>query len=245
MPWFDDIDPIRPQDTEFVSEGAMRFRELKRALIERLSTAYDGFPDDSTHQAGTPLLFPIASVMVGTDAQRPQVPTRQGHGWYSTDTGRLWIGNRDLQWQQVESGSATGGGPVVAPPPFISGIRLGTANWTSGAPINVTLTEIPLSEPAMRLRYIQMRVFPDDFLANNAIIHGVGSSLPVVHSGGNIPVYKIDGVVSLEDGGNRRYIARITQTPAISAGAELEISWSFWLGGALPIPPVPDDDEYY
>ena len=156
MPWFDDIDPIRPADTEFVSEGAMRFREMKRALIERLSTAYSGFPGENPDRAGELLLFPIVSVMVGAEAERPVTPVREGHGWFSTDTGRLWIGTQDLEWQQVidDGGPGTTEGFYYQPDELTRAERLGlpiivgrvipvTISGTTNAigTIGVTLTD--------------------------------------------------------------------------------------------------------
>jgi len=115
MPWLNNIDAVRPADTEFVSEGAMRFRELKRALIERLETAYAGFPGENPDRAGEALLFPIVSVMVGTQAQRPETPVREGHGWFSLDTSELWIGTPELTWQQVTAGGSGTGTGVTTP----------------------------------------------------------------------------------------------------------------------------------
>jgi hypothetical protein len=113
MPWINDIDDTRPTDLEFVSEGAERFRELKRALIERLSTAYADFPDEYSERAGDKLLFPIASVMVGTAAQRPEAPYREGHVWISEDTGEYWYGNKDLEWKLLLTGGTDSSTPVL------------------------------------------------------------------------------------------------------------------------------------
>jgi len=109
MPWFNEIDDTRPTDLEFVSEGAHRFRELKRALIERFGTAFADFPDEYSERAGEALLFSIAGSMVGTQAQRPTNPSREGHLWFSYDTGRFFVGNHNGQWQEIGSGSGSGG----------------------------------------------------------------------------------------------------------------------------------------
>jgi hypothetical protein len=40
--------------------------------------------------------------MVGTHAQRPPIPNREGHGWFSRDIGRLFIGDHLNQWREIE-----------------------------------------------------------------------------------------------------------------------------------------------
>lgn len=101
-PFTEDIITSVPQDTESAAEGAGRIRELKRALIERFVTAFKGFPDENPDRAGEALLFPIAGAMVGTIAQRPSAPDREGHIWFATDTGQIYIGNREGEWQGLD-----------------------------------------------------------------------------------------------------------------------------------------------
>jgi len=196
MPWFDQIDPTRPADTEFVSEGAMRFRELKRALIEQLSTAYEGFPGDSTHQPGEPLLFPIVSVMVGTFAQRPAVPTRQGHGWFDPDTGILYVGTRELVWQAVGVGDTNSlvshRGFRYSPDELAAADRLGTARevgevldliidgtTTALGTIGVDLTDFnPLYDSSKVVSVVVTPGFYGSSNAGRTIGHDTASSDP-------------------------------------------------------------------
>lgn len=113
MPFDNDIDPTTPQDIESAAEGASRIRELKRGLIERLGTAFKGFPGENPDRPGEAKLFPIVSVQVGAEAERPSVPDREGMGWFSTDTGRLWVGDSEGQWRIVTSPFTDASGNVA------------------------------------------------------------------------------------------------------------------------------------
>jgi hypothetical protein len=247
VPWFDDIDPSRPQDTEFVSEGAMRFRELKRALIERLSTAFEGFPEDSTHQPGTKLLFPLATTMVGTEAQRPAVPIRQGQGWFSSDTNRLWIADRNLVWRLVAGGDGTGGGTGPgAGDSYISVSVSGEFNWhNTNLVFGMPLMNRPPTEVALPLRHVTLRALATIPSPGSHAAHGVGSRAFVAAPSGQSPTdIKIRSVRSSLSGGERVYSIEFEPEPARDYPISILVTASFWLMDATPTEPIPPSSDY-
>lgn len=244
MPWQDEIDEIRPQDTEFVSEGAMRFRELKRALIERFSTAYKGFPEENPDREGEALLFPIASVRVGTDSQRPETPEREGAGWFSTDTGQLWVSNRDLAWQKVGVGEGGSGGvPGAGGAPYIQGVTLASRTWGGGGNLRaVGLLSEPEGEAIRSLRSINFRVFINQPW-NGRYGHGTNSLVMYPDGSSGWHDFRLEHVASSISSTSRLYHATIHHNGSFSGDVEIEIQWSFWDNVQAPEFPDGGDPE--
>jgi hypothetical protein len=246
MAWNDEINPVTPPDTEFVSQGAARFRELKRALIERLSTSYLNLTVPYPPREGEDLLFPIAGAMVGNEALRPAAPSREGHIWFSVDTGRLWVGNRDGQWQLISSGGGGGGG--ATPVPFVHGNTLIEHDFGgSTGTVEVTLFSEPESEPARDLRSIRFRVFPSYTGWNGVYGYELGTLVQYPNpSGGLFRSYNLRQLRSVIEGSNRLYKVFVDfQGTTDSPVVEIEIGWSFWASSSSgTFPPVPPEEDY-
>jgi len=101
MAYVDPFDVATPADTDMAEQGDNRLRELKRALDERLKTAFSGWPDQQPLQYDGKVL-----VRSGTFAARPITPL-DGELFYVTDRNELHVGEGG-SWINITSLVKTG-----------------------------------------------------------------------------------------------------------------------------------------
>jgi hypothetical protein len=88
MPYGDPFNPATPAGTDPVGEGAARIRETKAALIERLGSIFEDFPDGD----------PITLKIVGPLAERPTAS--KGAVYYAEDVNRLFVADSTPEWRE-------------------------------------------------------------------------------------------------------------------------------------------------
>ena len=108
MPFTDPFTLTTPADTDLVSQGDDRIRELKRALNERLTQIITGWPDtDPLKLKASSLDTGVtsgATIATGTAAALPGVPATTFY--WATDTNNLYF-NESGTWVLVVQPAAT------------------------------------------------------------------------------------------------------------------------------------------
>jgi hypothetical protein len=109
MAFTNPLDPTTPTDLDWAYQGDDRIRELKAALIERLSQVIQGFPDTDPLKLKLSALDLNAPVLVDVIAARPTPPTGKGQLFYASDTKILSVsvGTGTYTWEDIAgTGSA-------------------------------------------------------------------------------------------------------------------------------------------
>lgn len=182
MAWLNELDNTEPTDLELVAEGAERFRELKRSLIERFGTMFRNFPGEDPTRPDEAMLFPVAGAEVGTEDQRPATPEREGHVWFSTDSGRVYFGGRDGSWKLVPvTGPSQSSDPLV--PLFSVGTSYVDPTGATAAVRRVLFgTVINGMTDGSGVFSVNLNEIPGDFQASDAIPLQ-GSVTPIIQAG--------------------------------------------------------------
>lgn len=97
-----------PADSDLVSAGDDRIRELKRTLDERMATVFVGWPNTDPLTVDPDA---VTKLIAGTLAARPNPPSAVGLWYYATDTDQLFVSIAGPAWQEAKA--ATGETAVV------------------------------------------------------------------------------------------------------------------------------------
>jgi hypothetical protein len=227
MAWDNDLDPISPADIELVSEGAESIRELKRVILERFGTAFEGL--EVAPDAGNYLL-PLATAQVGLHSQRP-APSRPGQGWISTDTRSFYVSDNNFVWMLIARGGVPTAGVQAV---IINANVIETVNTTSTVVFSyvvdsaVSIEDYALVELRIRARPTAETTWSTWYWQG---VSGTADAIP------GAPVYVHSAYARSQGAAQFRLLAELFRGTAGSTEVEVEFQATF-------VPVTPFDPDY-